>query len=263
MTTMQATDGRRRGRWQTRGGTRAHARVRARPATSSRLPPHPRHAVDEDGGRRRWTPTTILPRVAERVAASTPRERPSRQVFLSVRAALHQVWTLLRCHLNPGEPARPMLPPSSCAASQRCPTLSAMFSRQSRTGPATPRLPPGPQIRPTYIDTDCALSTLTDSTACTSSGGLRGSGAPPYDAWLCTHTAGYCVARHNLRMKLLAAGAAPPFAVAAAAKKARRRSAMARLERDIIGVSEEDDGAMDGRDRVARNEENSCFDGVF
>jgi len=59
--------------------------------------------------------------------------------------------------------------------------------------------------------------------------GLRGGGDPPYDARLCTHSDGYCVSRHDLRMKSLAAaslfaGDAPARArSAAAARRWRRR----------------------------------------
>nr|BAJ85906.1 predicted protein [Hordeum vulgare subsp. vulgare] len=180
--------------------------------------------------------------MAARVPASTPRESPSRQVFSSVSAALHQVCTLLRCHRNAGDPARPRPPSSSLAASRRWPTLSAMFSRQSRAGlpfalpPAPPRRP-GPQIRPTYADADRARSALTDSAARASSCGLRGGGLP-YDDRLCMHTDGYCVSRHDLRMKSVAAGAPFDAEAAAAAAAARPRASAARRgrapERGII-----------------------------
>nr|ACG24053.1 hypothetical protein [Zea mays] len=182
--------------------------------------------------------------MAARVPASTARdERPSRQVSSSVSAALHQVCTLLRCHLNAGVPARPIpAPPISCAASRRWPTLSARLSRQSRTGPADadadadpdPFFAPlpllAPHRRPTYADAARARSALTDSAARASSRGLRGGGDPPYDARLCSHTDGYCVVRHDLRTKSLAAGDAAdtsPAAAAAAAASSRRRGAAA------------------------------------
>jgi hypothetical protein len=75
-----------------------------------------------------------------------------------------------------------------------------------------------------------ARSALTDSAARASSCGLRGGGEPaaaPYEDRLCTHTDGYCVSRHDLRMKSVAAG--EPFA---AAKAAMARSSAARRGRE-------------------------------